>query len=212
MYHYVYKITNTEEDKHYIGARTSKVHPIDDLGINYFSSSHDNYFINDQKANPQNYQYVILDVVSSRKEAISLEIELHDKFDVGVNESFYNRAKQTSVGWDTTGIERSTESRSKQSASTRGRKRSIEWCQRISESLRGKSHSEEFKKKCRQNNLGDKNPNFGKSHSDDRKMKISESLKNNEKVICPHCKKEGAKSPMQRWHFDNCRNLIDREL
>mgnify|MGYP000703371917 CR=1 FL=1 len=212
MYHYVYKITNTEEDKHYIGARTSKVHPIDDLGISYFSSSHDNHFINDQKANPQKYQYIILDIVSSRKEAISLEIELHDKFDVGVNESFYNRAKQTSVGWDTTGIERSAEARLKQSASTRGRQRPIEWRQRISESLRGKSHSEEFKEKCRQNNLGEKNPNFGKSHSAERKMKIAESLKNNERVICPHCGKDGAKSPMQRWHFDNCRNLSNIRL
>lgn len=25
------------------------------------------------------------------------------------------------------------------------------------------------------------------------------------KVICPHCKKEGPKAIMSRWHFDNCK-------
>ena len=27
------------------------------------------------------------------------------------------------------------------------------------------------------------------------------------KVICPHCKKEGANNVMSRWHFNNCKNM-----
>lgn len=39
---------------------------------------------------------------------------------------------------------------------------------------------------------GSGNPNWGGGY----KHKI---------VICPHCKKEGGKSVMDRWHFDNCK-------
>lgn len=27
------------------------------------------------------------------------------------------------------------------------------------------------------------------------------------KVVCPHCNKEGGRSIMKRWHFDNCKHL-----
>jgi hypothetical protein len=44
--------------------------------------------------------------------------------------------------------------------------------------------------------------------------KIAESLRNyyvlnpkekQDKVCCPHCKMEGGKHAMKRWHFDNCK-------
>ena len=103
IYHYVYRITNLVECKHYYGTRSSKVHPTEDLGIEYFSSSLDKNFIKDQKDKPHNYKYKVIRLFDSRKEAIAFEIRLHEKFDVGVNYSFYNRAKQTSVGWDSQG-------------------------------------------------------------------------------------------------------------
>jgi len=112
-YHYVYRITNTKLNKHYYGTRTSK-NPKEDIGIKYFSSSKDKDFIKDQKENPQNYKYKIIKIFNNRKEAIKLEIKLHSKFDVGVNESFYNRAKQTSTGWDRTGCMNSTKAKEKQ--------------------------------------------------------------------------------------------------
>jgi hypothetical protein len=49
------------------------------------------------------------------------------------------------------------------------------------------------------------------SKSPEISRKISESQKNNpnhhafKKLICPHCKKEGAYVAMKRWHFDRCR-------
>jgi hypothetical protein len=104
MYHYVYRITNIIENKHYYGKRSTKIEPKKDLGAKYFSSSKDKLFISDQKENPSNYKYKVIVCTTTSKKAIELEIKLHSKFDVGVNPSFYNRAKQTSVGWDTTGI------------------------------------------------------------------------------------------------------------
>lgn len=38
-YHYVYRITNLVEQKHYYGSRTSNISPFDDLGKKYFSSA-----------------------------------------------------------------------------------------------------------------------------------------------------------------------------
>lgn len=107
VYHYVYRITNKVTNKHYYGKRSSKkVKPVDDLGKRYFSSSTDKSFIRDQKDNPQNYKYKIVSLHSTAAEAIKKEIKLHCKFDVGVNLKFYNKVKQTSVGFDMTGCTR----------------------------------------------------------------------------------------------------------
>lgn len=99
MYFYVYRITNLVINKHYYGTRSSKIKPKLDLGIKYFSSSSDKEFIEDQKVNPQNYKYKVVRVCENKQSSYELEIKIHNKFDVDVNESFYNKAKQTSVGF-----------------------------------------------------------------------------------------------------------------
>mgnify|MGYP007047349631 FL=1 len=48
--------------------------------------------------------------------------------------------------------------------------------------------------------------NTGKTHTEERKRKISESIKVNPKIQCPHCDKP----PMDprnysKWHGDNCK-------
>lgn len=103
IYHYVYRITNLKLNKHYYGVRTSKIKPDLDLGKKYFSSSKDKNFILDQKNNAMHYKYKIIKIYNNRKRAISTEIKLHNKFNVGKNSNFYNKSKQTSTGWDTTG-------------------------------------------------------------------------------------------------------------
>lgn len=104
IYHYVYRITNLIEGKHYYGTRTTKVHPSKDLGKRYFSSSSDKDFKKDQKENPQNYKYKVIKIFDTREEAVEMEIKLHDMFDVGMSKSFYNRSKQTNTKFDTTGM------------------------------------------------------------------------------------------------------------
>ncbi len=104
IYHYVYRITNLVENKHYYGKRSTKTLPHLDLGHRYFSSSVDKEFIKDQKENPTNYRYKIIFTFNNANKAVTFEIRLHNKFNVGINPNFYNNAIQTASGFDTTGM------------------------------------------------------------------------------------------------------------
>lgn len=145
IYHYVYRITNKVLKKHYYGCRTSKnIIPQNDLGVKYFSSSKDKKFRQDQKENPQNYKYKIVRIFQTRKDAANFEIFLHNKFDVGKNSNFYNKAKATSYGFSCVGI-------TGENHFNYGRKHSLESRIKIS-----KNNARLF---------GDKNPMFGKRGS-----------------------------------------------
>lgn len=105
-YHYVYRITNIQENKHYYGSRTSKINPFDDLGKTYFSSAsspQNSWIKQDQKNNSHHYKYKIIKTYANRKSAINLECKLHIKFDVSNSKSFYNVSRQTGTKFDTTG-------------------------------------------------------------------------------------------------------------
>lgn len=143
MFHYVYRITNLKENKHYYGCRSSKIEPKLDLGVKYFSSSKDKDFIQEQKENKTIFKYKIIKIFDSREEAIKLEIKLHAKFDVGINESFYNKAKQTSTGYDTFGTTKSEDFKRNISEKNKGYIPSNEHRRKISEALKGKKKSPE---------------------------------------------------------------------
>lgn len=96
VYHYVYRITNIIERKHYYGVRSCSTPPAEDLGITYFSSSTDKMFIKDQKENTNKYRYKVIIFCNSREKANALEIKLHKKVDAGNNPNFYNKANSTS--------------------------------------------------------------------------------------------------------------------
>jgi len=228
MKHYIYRITNTKINKHYYGVRTSKVKPEIDLGVRYFSSSSNKEFIKDQKDNPTDYKYKIVKCFASRKDAVMLEIKLHNKFNVGMNESFYNKSKQTSTSFDTTGISPtenskritskrckgislSDEHKNKISKSLLGHKHSEETLKKLSDSLKGKTPwnkgkcmSEDQKKLLSELFTGEKNNRFGTKHSEETLKKMR---KPKEKVECPHCGKSGGISVMKRWHFENCKKI-----
>jgi len=118
-YYYTYWITNIKTGQGYIGKRKSNRAPENDLSIKYFSSSSVKEFINDQKVNPNDYKYKILQTFDSPKELIDHEIELHEKYDVAKNPMFYNKAKQTSSGFDTTGTTYTPEAKAKRSAASK---------------------------------------------------------------------------------------------
>jgi hypothetical protein len=103
-YHYVYKITNLnpqDERKYYIGVRTSKISPEED--IEYMSSSK---YLKEaiEKSNKSNFKKEILSEWETREDASLEEIKLHDEFDVAKNPEFYNKSKQKSTGFDTAGV------------------------------------------------------------------------------------------------------------
>jgi hypothetical protein len=225
-YHYVYRITNKELNKHYYGVRSSKVEPKLDLGIKYFSSSRDKDFMNEQKINNSIFKYKVIKTFETREEAINLEIKLHSKFDVGINKSFYNRSKQTSNKFDTSGLKNTEEQRVKNSLRFKGTKLSEEHKNKIRQSLLGRKHTEETKEKMskslngmkawnkgvkctdeqkekiRNSTLGELHWNYGKTHSNETKEKMK---KPKDIICCPYCLKTGGSSQMKRWHFENCK-------
>lgn len=108
-YHYVYRITNTQTKMHYYGCRSSKVEPKLDLGVKYFSSSTDREFMLEQKENSIIFKYKIVKVFESRKEAELFETHLHEKFQVQKHSSFYNKAKNTMMGFSVEGRKQTDE-------------------------------------------------------------------------------------------------------
>lgn len=102
-YNYVYKITNhqpQDEREFYIGVRSSKVKPEDDL--KYWSSSK---YLNNaiREYGVEYFSKEILSVWSTREEANIEEIRLHDEFNVAQNPKFYNKSKSTSKRFCTQG-------------------------------------------------------------------------------------------------------------
>jgi len=93
MYHYTYEITYTNNLK-YIRVRSCKCKP-----------SEDTAYIGSSKVTPNDkiLMKLILKLHTTREEALQHEIYLHNYNDVAVNPLYYNKAKQTSTGFDTTG-------------------------------------------------------------------------------------------------------------
>lgn len=168
-YHYTYRITNTRLNKHYYGKRSSKILPKEDLGIKYFSSSKDKDFIKDQKSNPEDYKYKVIYIFDTPEKAINLEIKLHNKFDVGVNIDFYNKAKQTSSKFTTNGL-------SGENNPMYGRRHTKSAKDIISQARKSRIYTEAQRKALSKRFSGEGNINYGKTHSEETKKKISASL------------------------------------
>ena len=219
MNHYTYLITNRTNDMKYIGVRSCDCNPVDD---NYWGSSK---YLTEAISNDgiDNFSKEVLKVWPTRDEAVAHEIKLHKKHNVGVNDKFYNKAIQKSVGFDTTGMPGSCgfqgkthtkESKQKMSESKKGIAKTAEHNKKNSLAHRGENnpfygqtHTAETIEKIRQASTGKNNPMYGKKHSDEAKQKVSMANKGRKrtKVECPHCKKLGAGPGMKMYHFDNCK-------
>ena len=167
-YHYVYRITNLKENKHYYGSRSSVCLPKDDLGIKYFSSiASEKYkwLIEDQKINKNDYKYKILKIFNNNRDKIVYESYLHSKFNVKNNKHFYNLSNQTPTGFNTNGV-------SGELHSLYGKPRDNLTKLKISSTLTNKYNKENhpnFGKKRPELALktsGVNNPMYGKTHSD----------------------------------------------
>lgn len=207
-YHYVYRITNTKLNKHYYGTRSSNIEPFKDLGVKYFSSASDEEFRNDQKNNPQDYKYVIVSVFNSRKEAMQLEIKLHTKFNVGMNESFYNKCKASSTKFDTTGTHHTAEAKHKIAIAHDGILKSEEhkknlskaWEDRIVSKETGHKISESLK--GRENTWGEKISKTLKNHSrtEEHCLNISKNKKGMISTFKGKMHNEESKTKMSKVH------------
>ena len=97
MYHYTYLLQHKTENKRYIGCRSSKKEPTKDT--NYWGSS--KHLPKDVK---NTHVKIIIRTFHTREEALEHEIALHLANNVASNETFYNKAIQTSSGFSTLGV------------------------------------------------------------------------------------------------------------
>jgi len=99
MEHYVYRITNIITGYHYSGSRSAET-AIEDIGHNYFSSSTNKLFIQDQKNNPDDYVYKIVFINEEDREKANLfEEKYHKRLDVRNNIKFINKTNANSNGY-----------------------------------------------------------------------------------------------------------------
>ncbi len=189
--HFVYRIENKLTQKSYVGKRSSKIF---DVGVNYFTSSSDKNFKNDFMSNTDNYYIHKLGEFDTSKEALEVEIMFHNMYNVAKSEDFYNKAKQTSTGWDTTGVPKPAGHQVGEKNSMYGKPGvwayrtdhpmlgkhlSDKTKKKISQATKGLKKSEETKQKMSDNHAdvsGENNPMWGKTHSDESKLKISDAL------------------------------------
>ena len=187
-YHYVYRISNLTENKHYYGSRSCSCHPSEDLGIRYFSSSSNKQFILDQKANRSNYRYKIVRICASRENALALEMKFHQRLNVDQNPAFYNQAKLTSTRFSSKGyltvrdfcgncfnvpVEDLRIKSGELTSVNSGKIRSAETRRKMSKARMGKPgkpHSDESRRKISEAGVG-------RTHSDESRRKISEAKK-----------------------------------
>lgn len=172
---YVYEIKNKLNGKRYIGSRKCEGNPQNDLGIKYFSSSHNKEFMKEQKEYPEHFEYHIIQIFENHKDALLKEIELHDLYNVSVNENFYNLAKQTSTGFTTNGlsIPKTDEWKRKISNAKKGKKVSPE----VLEKMKKIPRTEEWKKHLSESRKTHSGPWKGKTFDETYKKKLSEAHK-----------------------------------
>jgi len=90
MYYYVYKITDTDSEKYYIGSRSSRLTPVKDLGIQYFSSSSNKHFLYKQEHYPEHFTYEVLEEYPSKEEALAAEMLMLKVTNARNDHSYYN--------------------------------------------------------------------------------------------------------------------------
>lgn len=189
--YYTYEIFDPVLQKKYIGSRTKGVaNPYAD---NYWGSSR----LPNWKEITQRSRKRILAVFFTKEEALQHEIELHNFFNVAANPDFFNKAKQTSTGFNTSGVtpwnvglkmgtgpkiaERhkgrklSNEHKAKISIAGKGRLKSEDHKRKIGESNRGKVRTEDQKNKQSEVMRGRVPWNVGKKHSPESIQKMIET-------------------------------------
>jgi len=109
----------------------------------------------------------------------------------------------------------------KRKKSRSGYRPSEETKQKMSRSRIGFKHSKEVISKMSQIAIGKEGTNIGKIFSKEWCINISKAkvgykhkVESKEKMVglfttvtCPFCKKEGQKTAMKRWHFNNCKKV-----
>lgn len=149
---------------------------------------------------------------------------LRNKTDGGEGISGFKHSEETKVKMS---YPKSEKTKNKLSIINTGKKHTEETKQKMSLSQK-KRVTPEFIEKMRQFSLGRvksetekqkiSNSKIGKKRkpfTDDHKTKIAKTMKlemenrNKISVCCPHCNVVGKKMSMARWHFNNCKSIVN---
>lgn len=201
MFYTIYKITNTINNKYYIGVHKTN-NPMD----GYYGSG---IVIQDaiKKHGKQNFIKEILFIFDNSQAAYAKEREIVDEEFVK-NPNTYNMQ----IG-GIPSIEWTTERKIRQSKNMSG----------VNHYAYGTKHSEEHKRKIGLAGIGRKipkesieqgaakrrgKPNAGRGRilTEEDKAKKSLAALAKAKVVCPHCQKESDPGNANRWHFDKCKS------
>jgi len=106
-----------------------------------------------------------------------MEIKLHNKFNVGINENFYNKVKQTSTGFDYIGIKHSNVTKAK-----------ISIARLNFNGFKGKTHTKETIQKILKSRI-----NYKHSSETKQKMSVSAKGKIKSKIRCENISKSRCK-------------------
>ena len=221
QHNFVYLIWNKTNHKKYIGTKSSNEEPKNVIGHTYFSCSKDKDFMNEQKEHPENFRYKVLKDFKTRKEALNLECELHHRYKVDTNDDFYNRAMQTSDGFDCHFKHEHWPDwvKEKISRSNKGKKLSPETKEKLKATIKkngshkgekngmyGKHHSEETLAKIRSNpNISHKKENhplWGTHLSEEHKRKISLANKGKNRMTEEQKEKLNKVNTGSRWMYN----------
>ncbi|PPD55272.1 MAG: hypothetical protein CTY12_01305 [Methylotenera sp.] len=73
----------------------------------------------------------------------------------------------------------------------------------------GRIFSDEHKQKLSEIRKGKPSHRKNQKISHDSKIKMKESHLQTPKITCPHCGKVGDPANLTRWHFSNCKKLVN---
>lgn len=252
---YVYIVTEESTGKKYIGSRTAKKCRPCELGVSYLTSS--SYIKTKWKSDPSSFSVVDYYRCKSNHHTLLLEMALIRTCNAVFSENFINKGHPhvgfshsgrvlsqeekdhlSSVLRGRKGRAQSAETRAKIGNAGRGRKVSDETREKLSKALCGKNlgnklsdetklkiskaktgvslgkgemspnfgrtHSEETKKKMSESHAGKRNSFYGKKHSPETRLHLSEAQAKLPRVTCKYCKRVSKLTMHNRWHGEKC--------
>lgn len=216
---YTYLIGWTEHNVWYYGCRYGKDANPSDLWKSYFTSSKIVHEFASKYGDPDVQQ--IRKIFTNSHDTRLWEHKVLKRLKVVENKMFLNQTDNKAISPEVwLGKHHSKETRKKLSEKAKlrigpknhffGKEHSPETKEKISKAKKGQPsprgfqghvHTIESRRKISQGGKG-------RVVSPEAKQKIRKSKlgKKRPRIVCPHCKKEGATGMMQRWHFENCRH------
>jgi len=207
-YHYVYKVTNTINNKIYIGKHTTKI-----LSDNYMGSGK-RLHIAKRKYGKENFTKEYLSFHNNEQEAYDAEellvtpdfIKEDNAYNIVIgggtvrglihNEETKERIKQSCKK-----IVKTPEWISKINAANTGRPLSEEHKKSISNTLKGNKDSDEVRKKKSESNKG-------KPKSESHIENIRKALFSRPKIKCEYCDRELRIVNYNKWHGNKCKKKL----